>query len=69
MYPSEISFIVFQRLSNQSSTSNPARWQMASTTAVPMSQSAILSSRRGRDRSWNGVTVRTVWWSALMQRG
>ena len=54
---------------NQPSTSNPARWQTASATAMPMSQSAIFSSRLWRERSWNGVTVLTVWWNALTERG
>ena len=40
---------------------------MTSAAARPINQRATLSNRRGRDRSWNGVTVRTVWWSALIQ--
>ena len=66
MYWIEICFIVSQTDSNQSRTSKPARWQSARTTAIPRSQRAILTSRLERERSWNGVTVRTVWWKALI---
>ena len=36
---------------------------------MPTSQSAIFSRRLWRERSWNGVTVLTVWWNALTKRG
>ena len=42
---------------------------MTSTTAMPTSQSAIFSRRLCRERSWNGVTVLTVWWNTLTERG
>ena len=54
---------------NHPLTSNPAAWQTATATAMPTIQSAIFSSRLWRERSWNGVTVLTVWWNALTDRG
>src|SRR4051794_28183684 len=42
---------------------------MTSATAMPTSHNAIFSRRLWRDRSWNGVTVLTVWWNALTKRG
>ena len=42
---------------------------MIAIRATTMSQRAIFSSRLCRERSWNGVTVLTVWWNALTERG